>query len=128
MIGPYKFLPPSQFYHISIWGTIFASFPNCRTNKCIFLVLTFISKSFLKWCLFIKKENILWYTAYCLQKNSGRYIQIHVPMLKGYSKLHLTIAICSKNCVQIWKGRDRKTVFCRVKHKRCRANGETFLC
>ena len=26
MIRPYKFLPPSQFYHISILGTIFASF------------------------------------------------------------------------------------------------------
>ena len=32
-----------------------------------------------------------------------------------------SIAICSQNCVQIWKGKDRKTVFCRVRHKKCRA-------
>ena len=29
------------------------------------------------------------------------------------------LAICSPNCVQIWKGRDRKMVFCRVRHKKC---------
>ena len=28
------------------------------------------------------------------------------------------IAISSPNCVQIWKGRDRKTVFWRVRHKK----------
>ena len=32
------------------------------------------------------------------------------------------IAICSQNCVQIWKGRDRKTAFCRVRHKKCRVS------
>ena len=37
------------------------------------------------------------------------------------------IAICSPNCVQIWKGRDRKTVFCSVRHKKCQAKGETFF-
>ena len=37
------------------------------------------------------------------------------------------IAICSPNCVQIWKGRDRKTGFCRVIHKKGRAKGETFF-
>ena len=37
------------------------------------------------------------------------------------------LAICSPNCVQIWKGRDQKTVFCRVRHKKFRANGETFF-
>ena len=37
------------------------------------------------------------------------------------------IAICFQNCVQIWKGRDRKTFFCRVVHKKCRAKGETFF-
>ena len=26
-----------------------------------------------------------------------------------------SIAICSPNCVQIWKGRDQKMVFCRVR-------------
>ena len=31
----------------------------------------------------------------------------------------LKIAICSPNCVQIWKSRERKTVFCRVRHKKC---------
>ena len=39
-----------------------------------------------------------------------------------------TIAICSPNCFQIWKGRDRKMDFCRVRHKKYRAKGETFLC
>ena len=38
------------------------------------------------------------------------------------------IAICSPNGVQIWKGRDQKTGFFRVRHKKCRAKGETFLC
>ena len=45
-----------------------------------------------------------------------------------FSKNSSTIAICSPNCLQIWKGRDRKTVFCRVRHKKCRAKGETFVC
>ena len=40
-------------------------------------------------------------------------------------KFNIEIAICFQNGVQIWKGRDRKTVFCR--HRKCRANGETFL-
>ena len=32
--------------------------------------------------------------------------------------------------VQVGKGRerDRKTLFCRVRHQKCRAEGETFLC
>ena len=30
------------------------------------------------------------------------------------------IATCSPNCVQIWKGRDWKMVFCRVRHKKYR--------
>ena len=38
------------------------------------------------------------------------------------------IAICSPNCVQIWKGRDRKMGFFRMSHKKCWANSETFLC
>ena len=37
------------------------------------------------------------------------------------------LAICSPNCIQIWKGRDRNTVFFRVRHKKCRAKGETFF-
>ena len=37
------------------------------------------------------------------------------------------IAICSPNCVQIYKGRDREMVFCRARHKKCRAKGETFF-
>ena len=36
------------------------------------------------------------------------------------------LAICFPNCVQIWKGRDRKTVFCRVRHKKCRAMKLSF--
>ena len=42
-------------------------------------------------------------------------------------RLKKELVICSPNCVQIWKGRDRKTVFCRVRHKKCRAKGETFF-
>ena len=37
------------------------------------------------------------------------------------------IAICSPNFVQVGKGRDWKTVFCRRRHKKCRAEGETFF-
>ena len=33
----------------------------------------------------------------------------------------------SPNCVQIWKGRDQKTVFCRVRCKKCRAKVRLFL-
>ena len=32
-------------------------------------------------------------------------------------KIIAKIAICSQNCVQIWKGRDRKMDFCMVRHK-----------
>ena len=38
------------------------------------------------------------------------------------------LAICSPNWVQIWKGRDRKMVFWRVRHKKCWAKDETLLC
>ena len=38
------------------------------------------------------------------------------------------IVIFSQNCVWIWKGRDRKTVFCRVRHKICQANCWTPSC
>ena len=38
------------------------------------------------------------------------------------------LAIFSPNFVQVGKGRDQKMVFCRVRHKKCRARGETFLC
>ena len=31
--------------------------------------------------------------------------------------IHFKIAVCSPNCVQIWKGRDQKTVLCRERHK-----------
>ena len=34
---------------------------------------------------------------------------------------------CFQNGVQIWKGIDRKTDFCRVRHKKCRDNGKTFF-
>ena len=37
------------------------------------------------------------------------------------------LVICFPNCVQIWKGRDWKTVFCMVRHKKCRAKGETLM-
>ena len=33
------------------------------------------------------------------------------------------IAICSPNFVQIRKGRDQKTLFCKVIHKKCQAKG-----
>ena len=36
MIRPYKFLPPSQFYHISILGTIFASFQIAEQTNAFF--------------------------------------------------------------------------------------------
>ena len=39
----------------------------------------------------------------------------------------IVIAICSPNCVQIGKDIDRKTFFCRVRHKKCWAKGETFF-
>ena len=59
------------------------------------------------------------------KNNSGNDGEI---LFNYYSKISKMRAICSPNCVQIWKGRDRKTVFCRVSHKKCRAKGETFLC
>ena len=36
------------------------------------------------------------------------------------------LADCFLNCVQIWRDRDWKTVFCRVRHEKCRAKGETL--
>ena len=39
----------------------------------------------------------------------------------------LEIAICSPNCVQIWQGRDRKTVFCRVRHKKMLSQSRDFF-
>ena len=38
------------------------------------------------------------------------------------------LAIFSPNFVQVGKGRDRKTGFFKVRHKKCRAEGKTFLC
>ena len=51
-------------------------------------------------------------------------------LITEFPQVSILLALCSPNCVQIWKGRDRKTVFCRVsmRHKKCRAKGETFLC
>ena len=50
-------------------------------------------------------------------------------VIPGNSFLHnwKKIAICSPNCVQIWKSRDRKMVFCRVRHKKCRAKAKARL-
>jgi len=38
------------------------------------------------------------------------------------------IAICSPNFIQVGKCRDWKMVFHRVKRKKCRVEGENFLC
>ena len=48
-------------------------------------------------------------------------------MSEVYVKEYRNRAIYISNCVQIWKGRDRKTVLCRVRHKKSRAKGETFF-
>ena len=71
------------FIFIHLRDTISASFPNCRTNKCIFCFGfdIYISKSFLKWCLFIKEENIPWYTAYCPQTEKNIYVYINAKGL-----------------------------------------------
>ena len=52
-------------------------------------------------------------------------IIIEIKSRVGIYKLE--IAICSPNCVQICKGRDRKTFFCRVRLQKCRAKGDTFF-
>ena len=49
------------------------------------------------------------------------------PIIERRPKIIIIIANCSPNCVQIWKGRDQKTVFCRVRHIKCRAKCETFF-
>ena len=38
------------------------------------------------------------------------------------------IAIFYPNFDQVGKGRDRKTGFCRVRHKKCQAKDQTFSC
>ena len=49
--------------------------------------------------------------------------------MEGYSRgsNKRKIAICSTNCVQMWKGRDQKTVFCSVRHKKSCAEDEIFV-
>ena len=47
-------------------------------------------------------------------------------ILKDFFTIEQSV-ICFPNCVQIWKGRDWKTVFCIVRHKKCQAKGETLM-
>ena len=56
-------------------------------------------------------------------------VKVVSAILPNISKINclLCIAICSPNCVQIWKGRDQKTVFCRVRHKKTCFLIESFL-
>ena len=48
------------------------------------------------------------------------YFQNQYKLMEGYSRgsNKRKIAICSTNFVQIWKGRNQKTVFCSVRHKK----------
>ena len=39
----------------------------------------------------------------------------------------LEIAICSPNCVQIWKGRDQKTVLLKARHKKYEPMARLFF-
>ena len=57
------------------------------------------------------------------------YFQNQYKLMEGYSRgsNKRKIAICSTNCVQMWKGRDQKTVFCRVRHKNHWAEDEIFV-
>ena len=67
-------------------------------------------------------------TSECIYHREGRK---GIDLVCGNFDLYLEIAICSPNCVQIWKGRDWKTIFFRVRHKKCRANELArlfFLC
>ena len=53
---------------------------------------------------------------------TGRVLMVNSA--DNFTESVISLAICSQNCARIWKGRDQKTVVCRVKHKKCRANGD----
>ena len=71
-----------------------------------------------------------------MECKAGSHNQLHKWIWRTMLSCHVSheilqyecvIAICFQNGVQIWKGRDLKTVFCRVRHKKWWAKGKTFF-
>ena len=66
-------------------------------------------------------KRFLWSSQLCICKNLEKAMND-----VGILVQQKILANCFLNCLQIWRGRDWITVFCRVRHKKWRAKGETL--
>ena len=88
---------------------------NWKKEKWNEEILTLCWHSESKWLLFV------WLTDWCcwivewkpISQFKFNFYPFYCCCQFQSSSKGSTLAICSPNCVQIWKGRDRKMVFCR---------------
>ena len=72
--------------------------------------------------LFHEKLICIFFTHFTFETDLSR------PQINIFSSKFQYRSYCCPNFIQVGKGREPKIVFCRVRHKKCWAEGETFLC